>query len=450
MSLPGPTTPSTGDQVPVSRFIASIADGYPRVDRNRLIESSIAGREKVEVLPINLNSYGLINGGFLEFRIPGIPNRFIDTSKINLELKLTVRKGDETDMGDLDNVDLPLSVINSIFRSCQVYIGEKLVESNPYFNYSAAMKLLKTFKYTSINTLGQLANINNSYESESETYVTASFPGSSTSTVKRINEFKTVGYRGIFPLFLDIASLDQYLLDGVPLRIRLEVASNEWALNSDKINGDYRLQIEEAKMWIEKVIPHSNSLVALNQNLSKPGKCIEYLFNRTLFKNISLPANQTSVTIDMPWNSIIPNTLSFIILNSTSFTGNYNKNGLYFQNADVTEIRATINGAPVYTVTSKFPHFTNQAYYESLNAIGLNYNPLLTHKAFVYGKTMFCIKFDTDESDDTITVEKSGNLRISISFGTPSLQNRVILMNGDTTGIIKIDSDRNVLCDVRA
>ena len=69
--------------------------------------------------------------------------------------------------------------------------------------------------------------------------------------------------------------MDMYLLDGVDVRIRIELANQDWIIKSSKQNPQFAINISKAKLWIDKVTPHHNH--AMN---TKP---VEYIFNKTLF-----------------------------------------------------------------------------------------------------------------------------------------------------------------------
>ena len=50
-----------------------------------------------------------------------------------------------------------------------------------------------------------------------------------------------------FPLLLDISTMDMYLLDGVDVRIRLELANQDWIIKSSKQNPQFGINISKAK-----------------------------------------------------------------------------------------------------------------------------------------------------------------------------------------------------------
>ena len=96
------------------------------------------------------------------------------------------------------------------------------------------------------------------------------------------SHLKSNGIDICFPLLLDSTSLEMYLLDRVDLRIRLEMSNNGWLLNSHGDVSNISLNINRAKLWLDRVIPHYNAMLALNQALAV--KPMEYVFQKTLQK----------------------------------------------------------------------------------------------------------------------------------------------------------------------
>ena len=89
-------------------------------------------------------------------------------------------------------------------------------------------------------------------------------------------------------------------------------------------------------------------------------------------------------------------------------------------------------------------------YHDRLSAIGLFRDTLLTEKGYKGGKFFLLIDFEQEQLENVLPLEKSGNLRITLTFGETVPHNRLIFLFGDTTGVLAIDKDRQVLCEVRA
>lgn len=58
---------------------------------------------------------------------------------------------------------------------------------------------------------------------------------------KGMNKFyKDHGLSLTVPVMLDIMSTDAYLLDGIDIRIRHELAGKSWVISTHKVDAEYR------------------------------------------------------------------------------------------------------------------------------------------------------------------------------------------------------------------
>ena len=83
-----PNTPGTGNNIPISTYVAGITESYPNVNRQRVVESSINSKETIDFLPVNMGGNPSLSDKYLEFRINGIVGSFLDLSSIFMELHL--------------------------------------------------------------------------------------------------------------------------------------------------------------------------------------------------------------------------------------------------------------------------------------------------------------------------------------------------------------------------
>ena len=101
-------------------------------------------------------------------------------------------------------------------------------------------------------------------------------------------------------------------------------------------------------------------------------------------------------------------------------------------------------------MSGSFPHHASKLFYSTLESLGLQTRNSLTFDAFNNGRTVTFFNFVTEDVHNAIPLDKSGNLRINLSFAKGHNQNRVIMFFADTTGIIEIDNYRHVRCIVPA
>ena len=79
-----------------------------------------------------------------------------------------------------------------------------------------------------------------------------------------MTQVKDDGLYLCFPLLLNISTIDMYLLDNTDIRIRLELANQDGVIKSHERIPDITVNITKAKLWIDRVTPHHNALLALN------------------------------------------------------------------------------------------------------------------------------------------------------------------------------------------
>ena len=120
-----PNTPGTGNNIPISNYVAGITESYPNVNRQRTVESSINSKETIDFLPTNIGINQSISDKYLEFRINGTVGSFLDLSSIIMELQL--KPLNTVDGSSLKDEDL-ISFVNGL-RGCRslleiVFVGQ--------------------------------------------------------------------------------------------------------------------------------------------------------------------------------------------------------------------------------------------------------------------------------------------------------------------------------------
>ena len=445
-----PNIPGTGNNVPVSTFTAGISESYPNVNRQRVVESSINSKERIDFLPVNMGVNSILSDRYLEFRINGTIGSFLDLSSLLLEMNVKpVVSATNADLAADLNVALVNGMGNTLFKNITVFINEKMVESNPLYNYTSYIKLLKSMNKENIGTIGKCCYF---YDDANNGEVTKNYVAATFSTAGNIENtlmtsLKSSGVDLCFPLLTDISSLDMYLLDGVDVRIRLELANNSWLVKSDGDVSGVNLKVNKAKLWLDRVTPHYNALTALNQSLAL--KPVEYIFNKTLHKTYVVGSGENSIMIDQPFGMVVPEKLSMVIVSMDSYSGNNAQNGLYFDHANISNIHVTLNGNTVYNFNTSFPHVYSQCYYEIQKAIGIDKDNMITYDSFKNGRSVFTFNFVDEPTEETLPVESSASLRINLKFGQNLTRPHVIILLADTTGLLSVDNQRFVSCDVR-
>ena len=441
-------------RVPLAEYTASVTESFPYPAKQRAVETSVLHRRTFDTLPINQPLSGALTDNYLEFRIPGIEGRFIDLSTIILELDVAVIKGDGTAINtDEDR----LTLINglgggTIFKSVTCFLNETLVESNPVFTQWSMIRQLTGFRPSQLQGLGSNAFFHKEGRGNGNTHKFTEdyFNNLKDAEKTEINDYLTHGANVTAPLFLDLASLDEYLLDNVSLRIRLELASNQTVINTHLVDNNYTYRINSARLWLHAVTPYPDALNALNSAMIDDNESVNYVFNKTLYKTYVLAGNQTSLLMDNPFGQAIPEKLYVVLQDLDAFTGSYNYNAIHFLHGKVNRITVTINGTDAYDITADYPRKYSKLYATTLEALGYEKDHMISKFGFKSGSCV--MMFDLRKSTDmnTVPLEINGSMRLNLTLERGATQNRVVLLFGETRGVLTINPDRRVTTDFRA
>ncbi|XP_069177093.1 uncharacterized protein [Procambarus clarkii] len=445
-----------GVKIPLEYYSSIIIDQFPRSNRIRNVESSIASTQQIDVLPVNLPINQRLRDNYLEFRIPGTQGAFLDLANIVIDFKVSLTKDDDTTkLEEDDHVEFVNGLSNTMFEGVQVFLGEQVVETNTNFNYWSFIKLITSLPPSKMSSLGRIGGFRRDWRDDdgiiTNEFTNTYFTEATAKDKKFMGDLKSKGLSMCFPLLLDISSLDQYILDNIDMRLRLELSPHAWVLNTSVDDGSkYRLHMDYAKLWVTRVFPYPSAYLALNSSLLASPDPITYTFNRTISKTYVLARNQTSLLIDQPWAQVIPHKIYMIIVPMNYFAGLHQGNGLYFENAKLKSIAMYLNNNAIYRIGGDFDNHYSRLYYETLKTLGLERDSLLAYDSFNKGRSIFTFDLTTIQTKDSLPVEKSGNLHMELEFGGGVTYNRLVLLFGETTGVLSIDGQRTVLCDVRA
>lgn len=443
-----PNVPGTGNKIPVDSYMAGISESYPNTNRHRIVESSINSRECIDFMPSNMGLNQTLADRYMDFRIHGVTGSFIDMSSLVLEMSIKVTKGG-TQLQDGDNIMLVNGLGNTIFKSVTVFLNEKMVESNPIYGYTSFSKMLKSCKRSTMYNIGKCAffyddddcigNIKN-------VFLPTTFTTAETLEGKMSQDIKLHGINICFPLLLDLCSLDMYLLDSVDVRIRLEMGDNSWIMNTNDGAG-IKLDVQMAKLWLDRVTPHYNSILALNDALiSNP---IQYIFNKTLYKTYVIGSYQNSILIEQPFGNCIPEKMAMMLVDMRNFSGDYTRNPLFLSHCNLSNIHITINGSTIYNVNCEFPNNISNLYYITQKSLGLTHENMISYDSFSRGRTLMYFNFITEDMEDALPVEMSASMRINLKLRVNTASPIVVILLAETTGLLSIDSARGIVADVR-
>ena len=74
---------------------------------------------------------------------------------------------------------------------------------------------------------------------------------------------------------------------------------------------------------------------------------------------------------------------------------------------------------------------------------------MITYNIIKAGRSIFSFNFVNETVEETLPVESSASLRITLKFKQNLTSAHTILLIAETTGLLSIDHNRIVTCDIR-
>ena len=324
-----------------------------------------------------------------------------------------------------------------------MFLNAVPVESNAYFGL---YKCLKSYLSTSCDELNSRAR--NSFYKNYDAYEIPDDISADDFDPKKCpkGELKIIkeckrSIHFITNLNLDMSSCQTFLMDGVDVRIRLDLCSPALLINSYDAEK-YIYKIDITKLWGDKIIPFPSALTSLNKSLIA-GRSIEYLFSRPLIRSYVYPTNYNSLTLDNIFTGTIPQAVYVFFMKQSNATGSYCSNGSYFDHANVENLSLEVNGNNMSILTGQFPDHVALMYQNMIASIKTEGHQIPL-QYFKKGRTVHAFDLRSSEATDTIPLEKSGNVRLSIQSSKPNTENIIIYIIGVTTALVSIDHTRAV------
>ena len=88
-------------------------------------------------------------------------------------------------------------------------------------------------------------------------------------------------------------------------------------------------------------------------------------------------------------------------------------------------------------------------FYECQKSIGIESDNMITNDSFAEGRAVFSFSFVNEVTEDSLPIERSTNLRLSLTLDNNLNLPHVVILLADTKGMVYIANQRVVTCDVR-
>ena len=284
---------------------------------------------------------GVVGDGPYEFNVPAVNDAYLMLGNLSLYMKAKVVKGngEVIDNGTANKVAPVNCLGTTLWQHVEVLLNDYVINSGSSTNahYKGYLETMLSYDVSS-----RVSHLRAQIFSEDT-------PGKFDTMVGGDRENKGWGERQkivkgsesfdfMAPITADFLRSDKHLAPGNKLTIKLYKARNEFILNTTDNNADYKLVIQDLKLYYERI--------RLKENIAPPS-VERYLFNRTELKRYPLPDNMTRYHINLHQGGKMPKQIIIAQVLTSAAEGEYNENPFFFQHFNLNHLCLKVNGQRV-------------------------------------------------------------------------------------------------------
>ena len=388
------------------------------------------------------------NKSVIEFDVPTRGNRYIDLRRSRFLVEIRILKADGTVIDEESNVALINQAHAAIFRQCEVLLQQVPINPDIGLNYAYKAYIDTQLMYSEDAKEAHL-------QSEFVFHDTAAAfnspdPADKANVGLYTRYLFTKGGQAVLlsgPLHSDVFSIDRYLINGVPLDIKLYPGHDSFALMSP--NNGYQVQILDAKLKMCQV--HVS-----NEILEQHGKCLEYgpalyPMNKSEIKVCSIPAGMTSYRMNDMFQGRVPSRVIVGLTPSKGYNGSYQDNPFYFPHMDVNYMAFYVDGVsrPDQPFT---PDFANNKYVESFLSLSRgvgndrkNTGNYIDIREYPKAYALHVFDVHGTRHDNIYAQPSKGQTMLEIRFAKPLPEPTVAIIYATFSACIEVDKARNIV-----
>jgi hypothetical protein len=372
---------------------------------------------------------------------------YTDVGDTRLYLRCKVVKTDGSDLAATEDVTVSNMFLHSLIQRLDVYVGDTLItQSGGFYPWKAAIETLLNFGTDAKNS--HLAGI--IYYKDT--------PGDANlgHTQRKAITTGSKSFELFGPLHVDYFFQDKYLLNNVPMRIKITRNPADFYLMSSSAEA-CKVVITEAVLYVRRIqvapsveLAHSKTLLG--------GKSAVYPIHRGEIEVMSVPPNQQTISRDNLFMSRLPKKLIMGMVENDAFNGKKSESPFNFKHFGLKQIEVQVDGENVCGTPMQLD-FSAQKYmraYDGMfHALNKSYTDSgldISYTDFKNGYALFCFDLTADGCGNTsnhFELAKQGNLRFKMTFEKPLTKTINVVLYGEFESILEINNAREVLLDYK-
>jgi hypothetical protein len=381
-----------------------------------------------------------LSGGPIEFDIPSSPF-YTDLSDTRLYIKCKVTDSDGADLAADKKVAPVNMLLHALFSKVDVSLAGRLITASAdTYSWKACLETLLNFGCDAKNSQLQAIGY---YKDESDD----AGKKKREELVKESSEIELFG-----PLHVDLFFQEKYLINGVPIRIKLTRSTPAFCLQTTDANAAYKVMIQQAVLYIRRIKINPSIELAHARAMEKSNAI--YPIRHTEISVVPLGSGHRYLIKDNLFAGRIPVRLVIAMLTSNAYNGSYQTSPFVFKHMNTERIDITFEGEPI-AGTPMHMDFKNALYMRayhnmfcSLNKSFADFGHDISFTDFKKTYPLFCFDLTSDGCGNSAThfeLEKRGNLRISLTFGENTSETIYVLFYAEFENVIEVTKTREIL-----
>lgn len=298
---------------------------------------AVTGCEDVEIVPVNT-----IDGtNVAEFFSIGYNNKMKKMDEIFLSASIQLVKADGKlyEVGDSPQGHIINSILNSLFKSCSLYLNNTLVYSIND-NYGLQEYIQQSLNYSPSVVDSKLSNAGLFTPSNKEKLKTMVKGSKNIELMAKLN----------------LMNVDKLLLPNVNVGVKLGFQNADFYIKEEMIKGakendpdkvsSSRVIIKDMKLHIKHVVIRDQYLLHIETSLAK-SYLATYEFKISQVVTTTLAANQNSVSVHNLYNGIRPSMLLMCFIPNKAYVGSRASDPYKFTHHNLKQFCFTINNENV-------------------------------------------------------------------------------------------------------
>ena len=427
--------------VPTESFESIIHPSMPINSRKMIVDPSIEAKQVFEIFP---EPTDMKSGTPIDFVVHETPGFFLDTSSVCVDIKL--RLNDTKPEGAVARANLKAYLLNnlcsSLWKTVKVSLNNTNIESNFHNTQLGRLNHLLTTPDEITKMRGYPQGV---FPVKKDSPALEMTPGHMTdaSTDDRIKFAKQdiVHVRG--PLNLDISGLNAFMVDGVNMKVSLEPIDPKYLINkkaADTSIPDYELL--SVKLLVTKIKPAASVLLATKKALLQ--QPIEYIMRRKIVDTPIIPRDVLEYTTSRPFQELIPAQIYVWFVDLEASNGAYHLDPYYWGTLNITNYTVRINGVEIAGASSCEDSFI-QPYLDSFEASGNSEHFIPYTRYNGRGCCVLCFNTNNGSDQNSINLEKRGNLSIQFKFKDPLPRSVKMYIAGAIDSTFVVDAEKQVV-----